>query len=164
MISVFIDSRGNAKRLAQTLIPLVGAAVEGIVRDVVVVHQRTDPECEAIADETGSSYCSADALEKAVRDARGEWCLLLEEGAVPGEGWTDAVRAFVAASRGRGRFKSRERGSGLRSFFGLRGALADGLLLPMHEAVTMAKRARRLEDLPQGRAARTIGASLQRPH
>ena len=60
MISVVISARNAARPLAATLMPLIPPAVDGVVRQVIVVDGRSSDSTAKVADDAG-----ADIVESA---------------------------------------------------------------------------------------------------
>lgn len=108
MLSVIIATRNDERALVHTLAILVGAAVSGLVRDVVVTDQDSQDETAEIADMAGctvliSSAPLAQRLREAASAARGSWLLFLRPGAAPDAAWAAEVERFIAdAERRRG--------------------------------------------------------------
>ena len=80
MISVILTTRDNESALALALPPLVPAAVEGIVREVIVVDAGSRDGTLDVADAAGCVLAHGDAgrerLMAAVEGARSDWLLL----------------------------------------------------------------------------------------
>lgn len=94
MISVVIQAgAGDEERLARTLASLVPAAVEGAVREAIVVNEDRAGEVARVADHAGCRVAAS--LAAAVEAARGDWLLLLEPGARLLEGWSEVALAHV---------------------------------------------------------------------
>lgn len=95
MISVVIQaSDGDEERLARTLASLVGGAVEGTVREVVVVLGTDAPGPFKVADHAGCRIAKTPA--EAIAVAKGDWLLMLEPGARLLEGWSESVMLHAA--------------------------------------------------------------------
>lgn len=108
MLSVIIATRNDERALVQTLAILVGAAVSGLVRDVVAADAGSQDETAEVADMAGctvlvSSAPLAQRLREAAAAARGSWLLFLRPGAAPDAAWEAEVERFIAdAERRRG--------------------------------------------------------------
>jgi hypothetical protein len=97
MISVVIQSSGGAERLARTLSSLVAGAVEGVVREVVVVDATADLDVESVADSAGCRLVAGRAQE-GLAAVRCNWVLVLSSGLRLEDGWFQEVRQFLAAA------------------------------------------------------------------
>ena len=104
MLTVIMESRDNEPELAQTLSALVAGAVEGIVRDVIVLDHGSGDGSPQIADAAGCRFMTEWSVDEIVRSARGDWLLLLEPGARPLFGWVDAISEHVSLNKGPARF------------------------------------------------------------
>ncbi|TIU37731.1 MAG: glycosyl transferase family 2, partial [Mesorhizobium sp.] len=58
MLSVLIETRNDEEGLARTLASLVGGAVEGVVRDVIVCDQGSTDQTHRVAEHAGCHYVS----------------------------------------------------------------------------------------------------------
>jgi cellulose synthase/poly-beta-1,6-N-acetylglucosamine synthase-like glycosyltransferase len=136
MLSAVIETRNEAEALARTLAALVPAAVEGLLGEVIVCQAMPSEPVRFIADHAGCRI-AAGGFVAAFETARGDWFLLLEPGAVPLEGWIEAVGRHAASSDRPARF-SRSRSARmplLRKLFARPRPLECGLLLPRAEAL-----------------------------
>lgn len=99
MITSLIHVERGVEALAVTLSALVPAVAEGLVGDAVVISARHDVGVEAVADAMGAELLimtlGDDPWATASRRARGQWCLCLSDGDVPGEGWVRGLEAFL---------------------------------------------------------------------
>ena len=100
MISVVIPTRDDEADLPRALAPLVRAAVEGLVREVIVVDAGSQDATLEIADDAGCRILRLAAerdarLSAGVVQARSDWLLLLEPSAWLPEGWEAAARAYL---------------------------------------------------------------------
>lgn len=159
MLSVLIDTLDDEEGLARTLACLVGGAVEGVVREVIVRDNGSGDGTLAVAEHAGCHVVTG-GLAAAVGAARSDWLLVLEPGARLEGGWTDEVDAYVAHSTMPARFS---RAPGSRAPFLSRlmarpTALAQGLLIPKRRAV--ASKAADAEALARGLAMKTLRAGI----
>jgi glycosyltransferase involved in cell wall biosynthesis len=161
MLSVLIETLNDEEGLARTLASLIGGAVEGVVRDVVVCDTGSTDQTHRIADHAGCHYVSG-GIGAGIRHAKGDWLLLLEPGARLSEGWIDEVVAHTARQTMPARF-SRARGSRApflaRVFSGNR-ALAEGLVISKRQAAALSKSARSAEAIARGLATRRLDAEI----
>lgn len=97
MLSVVIEADENAEGLATTLASLIPAAVDGVVREVIVCDAATKDAIAIVADHAGCTYLPRSSARDGIRLARCEWLLLLEPGARLGDGWADALHTLTAA-------------------------------------------------------------------
>lgn len=98
MITVIIATRDDEEDLAHTLAALAPAAMDGIVRDVVVVDAGSRDGTLDVADAAGCAIVrgsGAAALMQAAETARGDWLLFLSPRSVLEAGWQAEVLAFM---------------------------------------------------------------------
>ncbi|MBO0905509.1 glycosyltransferase family A protein [Jiella sonneratiae] len=100
MLSVFMDCGPDDRKLAATLSSLVPGAVDGIVREVVLVDRAMGVDARKVAEHAGCRVVSAEALGEAIGQARGDWLLLLEPGARLQPGWIAAVADHLETAGG----------------------------------------------------------------
>lgn len=97
MLSVVIEADENAEGLATTLASLIPAAVDGVVREVIVCDAATKDAIAIVADHAGCTYLPRSSARDGIRLARCEWLLFLEPGARLGDGWADALHTPTTA-------------------------------------------------------------------
>ncbi len=108
MLTIIIETQDDEDRLARALAPLVSAATEGFLRDVVVVDHQSRDGARVVADVAGCALIEVvagreDHLRRAVEGARGDWLLFLSPTAAPmKEGWQAKAFAAIEASRNAG--------------------------------------------------------------
>lgn len=110
MISIVIATLNDAHRLTAALSPLVSAAMEGLVRELIVVDGGSDDETLEIADDAGAriirSQGDAQArLQEGVAVAKGPWLLLLDPGVRLQAGWESAVSKHIDGRKTPARFR-----------------------------------------------------------
>ena len=103
LISVVIPTLDAAPRLAATLTALVPAAVDGLVREVIVSDGGSRDATLEIADAAGATVVKGEAgrgaqLERGAEVARCPWLLFLHADTVLEPGWTDEVYRFIEHS------------------------------------------------------------------
>jgi len=159
MLSVLIETLDDEEGLARTLASLVGGAVEGAVREVIVCDRGSGDHTHRVAEHAGCHFVT-EGLAAGIRLAKGDWLLFLEPGARLADGWTDAAADHVARSAMPARFS---RAPGSRAPFLSRlmarpTALAQGLLIPKRRA--LASKAADAEALARGLAMKTLHAGI----
>ncbi|MCB1500666.1 MAG: glycosyltransferase [Bauldia sp.] len=98
MITVIIPTRDDEERLAHALAALAPAAMEGIVRDAIVVDAGSRDGTLLVADAAGCEVvrgAGSQALMAAVDQARGDWLLFLAPDSVLEHGWQGEALGFV---------------------------------------------------------------------
>jgi rSAM/selenodomain-associated transferase 2 len=103
MISVIIPTLNAEAGLAQTLAALVPAAVEGLVREVIVVDGGSTDRTAAIADDAGVAFATCSGgrgcqLAAGAAKARFPWLLFLHADTVLDPGWEREAAAFMEAT------------------------------------------------------------------
>jgi rSAM/selenodomain-associated transferase 2 len=101
MISVVVPTLNSEAGLPATLAALVTAAVDGLVREVIVVDGGSRDGTAAIADQTGarlivSARGRGNQLAAGAREARFPWLLFLHADTVLEDGWEREVIAFLS--------------------------------------------------------------------
>ncbi|MDX3925607.1 MAG: glycosyltransferase [Shinella sp.] len=162
MLTVIMECHDNEADLAQTLSALVSGAVEGLVRDVIVLDHGSRDGSSRVADAAGCRFLTHWDMKDVVRSARGEWLLLLEPGARPLGGWVDAVGEYVALNRSPARFaESRSHRRPFYKRFGRRSApLSQGFLVSKRQASAIVRTGMRLEQLAVGVSVRPLAAEI----
>lgn len=104
MISVVLVASEDLPGLAAQMAMLVPAAVDGLVKEVVLVADG-EPGVEALAEDSGARLVRAkgeakDRLAAGAATARGDWILTLRAGPVLREGWREPVERRLAGGAG----------------------------------------------------------------
>jgi hypothetical protein len=99
MISVIIVSNNDAPVLARMFAPLISAAADGLVRDVILSDASTTDQARLIADAAGCTLLESAPgwraqIEAGAKFACSEWLLCLKAGAIAQTGWMDEVTRF----------------------------------------------------------------------
>lgn len=110
MISVVIPTLNDERRLTAALAPLVPAAMEGLVREVVVVDGGSTDQTFEIADDAGAKFLrsqgeAADRIAEGVKAAKGPWVLILDPGVRLDFGWESAALKHINGFRTPARFR-----------------------------------------------------------
>lgn len=118
MISVVIATHNDARTLGQTLASLVPAAVDGLVREVILADAGSTDETLAIAEDAGASMVRSEGavearLAEACKVARAEWLLILEASVPAPHGWEGAAGHHMERHTGKSAYWGR---SGLAPF------------------------------------------------
>ena len=162
MLTVLIETRNSEESLALTLASLVGGAVEGVVRKVIVCDQGSTDGTRQIADHAGCDFIAAGGVVAGIGQAKGDWLLLLEPGARLVDGWIEDVVAHTAKLTMPARF-SRARGSQApflsRVFSGNR-ALAEGMVITKRQATALSRHAASAEAIARGLATKKLDAEI----
>ena len=162
MLSIIIETTNHEDALSRTLLPLVSGAVQGLVRDVIVLDHGSNDQTTRVAEQAGCSIVSGIPLIECISRARGDWLLLLEPGARVSASWVESVARHCAISQSPARFsRSLE---GRPAFFSriMRRdtALVDGLLITKRQALAHAKSASTSEALARGLASHKMNAEI----
>ncbi|MBD9371241.1 glycosyl transferase [Rhizobium sp. ARZ01] len=162
MLTVIIECQDNEPELAHTLAALVAGAVEGLVKDVIILDHGSSDGSSKVADAAGCSFLTDWDTQDVVRSARGEWLLLLEPGARPLNGWVEAVAEYVSLNKAPARFagsRNHRRRLHKRLLRG-RAPLEQGLLVPKGQASALVRPGMRLDQIASGVAGRRLVAEL----
>jgi glycosyltransferase involved in cell wall biosynthesis len=162
MLSVLIETLNDEERLARTLAALVGAAVEGVVREVIVCDRGSTDQTHYVAEHAGCRYLAEGGIAGGIGIAKNDWLLLLEPGARPLEGWTEAVMVHINRSTSPARL-ARSRAARvpfLARVLSANRALEQGLLITRRQAAALAKGARDAEAIARGLAVKTLDAEI----
>ena len=100
MFSIVIATHDSERALVPTLAALVPGATAGIVREVIVADGGSHDKTEEVADIAGCRFLVSTEplgarLKTAAGQARGDWLMFLDAGAVPGATWIDETIAFA---------------------------------------------------------------------
>lgn len=162
MLSVLIETRDDEEGLARTLASLVGAAVEGVVREVIVCDLGSTDQTHYVAEHAGCGYVASGGIKVGIAQAKSDWLLLVEPGARLAEGWTeDAVRHMSRLSMA-ARF-TRSRASN-RPFWARvtsrPRALEQALIITRKQAMVQARNGADAEGIARGLAMKTLDAEI----
>jgi hypothetical protein len=143
MITAIILASHDANALTRTLNALIGAAVEGLVRDVVVVASHDNEMAAKLADQAGCALVLPVEFAAAVRAAKGGWLMLLQSGALPEPGWEEAVSHHIQSGGGAARFRRSPLAARalFARLFQAERALALGLIIEKRQALDLGEAA-----------------------
>ncbi len=99
MVSVIIPTLNAAPALGRTLAALVPAAVDGLVRELIIVDGGSGDATARIADEAGAELivtepCRGGQLAAGADLAKGQWLLFLHADTVLEPGFIEEIRTF----------------------------------------------------------------------
>ncbi|MFT4161262.1 glycosyl transferase [Shinella sp.] len=161
MLTIIMECRNDEAELAQTLSALVAGAVEGVVRDVIVLDRGSSDGSARVADAAGCRFLADWDLKDVVQSARGDWLLLLEPGARPLAGWVDAVADHVAIDPKPARFAaSRNHRRPFLQRLGRKPPLERGYLVSKRVAAAAVRPGMALAEIANGRAVRELLAEI----
>jgi glycosyltransferase involved in cell wall biosynthesis len=106
MISVIISARNAERELAATLASLVPAAVDGLVKQVIVVDGGSTDGTALVAEHAGADVFApipghGEPFSQGAAETRFPWLLFLTAGTVLEDGWeNDAVALMSQIDRG----------------------------------------------------------------
>lgn len=162
MLSVLIETRNSEEGLARTLASLVGGAVEGVVREVIVCDTGSSDQTHKVAEHAGCHYVAQGGIAAGVRQAKSEWLLLLEPGARLVDGWSDEVAEHVARATLPARFtRARASRVGLVARLLRKApALADGLVISKRQAASLSQHTNSAERIARRLSARRLAAEI----
>ncbi len=102
MISLIIPTHNDEARLVQALEPLVGASMEALVRELIVVDAGSTDATLEIAEDAGAVFAAS--LDEAVKQAKGPWLLILDPRVILQSGWEKPVRGHIGTRKSPARF------------------------------------------------------------
>lgn len=162
MLSVLIETKNDEEGLARTLGSLIPAAVEGVVREVIVCDLGSTDGTHRVAEHAGCHFLANGGIASGIRQAKAEWLLLLEPGARLTEGWIDDVVEHTAKVATAARF-SRSPASPapfLSRVFSRNNALAEGLVISKHQASALSHKAGDAEAIARGLATKRLSGQI----
>jgi hypothetical protein len=94
MLAIIIDARTGAERLPALLAQLTAGAVDGIVRQVLIVAAEGQADIDLLCEETGAD--AQPSLEAAAAAARTDRVVVLPADFRLRDGWIGAIEAHLA--------------------------------------------------------------------
>lgn len=101
MISVVLVASEDLPGLAAQMAMLVPAAVDGLVKEVILVADG-EPGVDALAEDSGARLVQSagDRLSAGAAVARGDWILTLRSAPALREGWREPIEKHLAGGAG----------------------------------------------------------------
>ncbi len=100
MISVVIATLNDEQTLAAVLAALIPAAVDALVREVIVVDGGSGDRTLQIADNAGARIVSGVEMGPACQMAKSDWLLILDSKTPPPSGWENAALDHIREHAG----------------------------------------------------------------
>ena len=103
MISVVISTHNDERTLGDVMGALVAAAVDALVREVIVVDAGSSDQTLEIADDAGARIIKSagpEGIAQGCALAKGDWLLILDAKTTPPLGWENAVLDHVRSHSG----------------------------------------------------------------
>jgi len=160
MITVVIETLNDEERLARTLASLVSASVDGLVREVIVCDLGSSDQTHEVADIAGCAWQASGGVAAAVRQARGEWLLLLEPGAVMADDWIEPAALYCGRAAMAANFTNRRPRPIFSRMTRRNRALERGLLIRKGQAAALAHSARNAEAIARGLAVKQLSGGI----
>lgn len=162
MLTVLIETKDQEEPLARTLASLVGGAVDGVVKDVIVRDLgSTDQTCQ-VAEHAGCRWMTGTNISTCISNARADWLLLLEPGARLMEGWVEDVTDHIGRHSDPARFSPSglSRKNVLLRLFSRAPPLSAGLLITRKQALDRLNKGQGMASLVKGLASRRLHAGI----
>ena len=162
MLTVLIETRNDEEGLSRTLASLIGGAIEGAVREVIVCDLGSRDQTHYVAEHAGCQFLAEGGIATGIARAKGDWLLIVEPGARLVEGWIEPVVMHMGRSAMPARFsRSRhDRPPFLARLFSARRALAQGLVIGKQQASALARIGANAEGLARGLATRQLSGEI----
>ena len=154
MLSVLIETRNDEEALSRTLGSLIGGAIEGVVREVIVCDLGSSDQTHYVAEHAGCQFLADGGIAAGIARAKGDWLLIVEPGARLIEGWIEPAIVHIGRSTKPARFSRgrHDRLPFLARLFSARRALAEGLVISKRQAFSLTKSSANAEGLARGLA------------
>ena len=162
MLTVLIETRNDEEGLSRTLGSLIGGAVEGAVREVIVCDLGSSDQTHYVAEHAGCQFLAEGGIAAGIARAKGDWLLIVEPGARLVEGWIEPAMMHMGKSTMPARFsRSRhDRLPFLARLFSARRALAEGLVISKRQASALARNSANAEGLARGLATKQLSGEI----
>ena len=116
---------------------LIGGAVEGVVREVIVCDRGSTDQTHYVAEHAGCHFIADGGIAAGIAQGQGRLAALLEPGARLLDGWIEPVVAHIGEVDDAGALLARPRASGCRSWracFRPTARLPQGLVIAKRQA------------------------------
>ena len=98
MLTVLIETRNDEEGLSRTLGSLIGGAIEGAVREVIVCDLGSSDQTHYVAEHAGCQFLAQGGIAAGIARAKGDWLLIVEPGAKLIEGWIEPAMMHMGKS------------------------------------------------------------------
>lgn len=100
MLSIIMPTLNASGHLPQSLSALVSGALDGLVKELIVIDGGSDDATLLIADEAGARIINSEPgrgtqLQTGGKAAKSEWLLFLHADTVLADGWVNEVEEFI---------------------------------------------------------------------
>jgi len=162
MLTVLIETRNDEEGLSRTLGSLIGGAIEGAVREVIVCDLGSSDQTHYVAEHAGCQFLAEGGIAAGVARAKGDWLLVVEPGAKLIEGWIEPAMMHMGRSTVPARFSrgGHDRRPFLARLFSARRAFADGLLISKRQAFSLTRNGANAEGLARGLATVRLSGEI----
>jgi len=99
MITTVLATHNDARRLGETLAALVPAAVDGLIRQVIIADAGSADATLEIADDAGATMVTG-GVQAGIAVAKEDWLLVLDPGARLAPGWDAVARTHATSGTG----------------------------------------------------------------
>lgn len=157
-----MECRDQEALLAQSLAALVPGAVEGLIREVLIIDRDSHDDSWKVADAAGCTFLRGTDVRTALDRARSDWIFLIEPGARPLSGWIQRFGDHMTASRSAARLSpAADHGPTFRERLrGARQGLRYGILMPRDQAIAAVRAGEALASLGRGVKTRRLACEI----
>lgn len=132
MLTILIETRDSEQALAETLVPLVGAMVGGLLKQVIIWDHGSTDGTAIVAEAAGCDLLHDLALADVLHQVKSRWVLILQPGSRPDFGWEAVVQDHMEKAQSAACFRPATNDAGfLARIFGRRATAGAGLLVPL---------------------------------